>query len=909
MKLHQRLLLFLASCVSPFILAAQETAILQWANHVGGTKGDLFRDIAKDPSGNIITIGDFNETADFDPSAATYNIVAPNGGGYTMKMDADGNLIWAKSFQGELGIGTVSMYSLIVDDAGSSYITGEFYGTVDFDPGPAVFNLVSAGYDDIFFAKLDASGNFVWAKALPSVGAYVHSKQIGVDADHNVYLTGTIRNTTDFDPGPGETLLVPVATHMDTFFAKYDANGNLLWLKSIWYPVPSTTQSGAGADALTIDENGNMLIGGAFQGTSDFNPGAGTFNLTSNGARDAYILKLDKDGNFIWATSYGGTFAENITCLKTDGTHIYVVGDFEAQPTDFDPGPGQTILTGKLYTSKFDANGNFVWARTMGGMYIMQSWLAIDAGNVYITSSFHSIFGPADFDPGASEYLLTAEVWDLALTKLTKDGNFVWAVSGGAPDDFENNGKPVLDAAGNIYVGGSFGRTADFDPSACVYNITSYGQIDAFTYKVSQQTSIAAPTITSFTPGSGPVGSTVVITGTNFSATPSSNTVKFANNRTATVTSSTTTSLTVTVPASAITGKITVTVNCQTATSATDFIVGVAALPTITSFNPTSGATGATVTITGTNFSATPGNNIVRFNGTIATATTSTTTSITTSVPAGATTGKITVTVAGNTATSATDFTLTTASGIVINPQPQSINTCEGLTESFSINASGAANITYQWQKFNGASFANISNGGGYSGVTTKDLSINTTGNFGAGEYRCRVSGNATPDVYTQTATLTVNAYPIAEISINGSTLVASSGDSYQWYQNGTLVPQGTNQTFLLNVAEFGSYAVDVTVDGCTSTSDEFIYLMTANETIHDGLKIYPNPFKDHITIETTSQETLKVMIIDILGRPVSNHSIKNTTTLNVGDLSQGNYILIIQKGALSYRYRLQRTD
>ncbi|MCZ8214836.1 MAG: gliding motility-associated C-terminal domain-containing protein, partial [Cyclobacteriaceae bacterium] len=120
----------------------------------------------------------------------------------------------------------------------------------------------------------------------------------------------------------------------------------------------------------------------------------------------------------------------------------------------------------------------------------------------------------------------------------------------------------------------------------------------------------------------------------------------------------------------ATTGTITVTVAGNTATSATNFTV-TQPLPTITSFTPTSGPVGTTVTITGTNFDPTPVNNIVAFNGTTAVVTASTTTSITTTVPTGATTGKITVAVAGNTATSASDFTVTTLSGsVTITTEP-----------------------------------------------------------------------------------------------------------------------------------------------------------------------------------------------------------------------------------------------
>jgi len=161
------------------------------------------------------------------------------------------------------------------------------------------------------------------------------------------------------------------------------------------------------------------------------------------------------------------------------------------------------------------------------------------------------------------------------------------------------------------------------------------------------------PTITGFSPASGPVGSTVAINGTNFSTTPSSNTVKF-HNTTASVSAATTTQLTVTVPSGATTGTITVKVGTQTATSSSSYTVTVP--PTISSFSPADGVVGATVVIQGANFSATKVNNAVSFNGTSATVVSATTTKLTITVPAGATTGPIAVTVAGQTATSAAVF-------------------------------------------------------------------------------------------------------------------------------------------------------------------------------------------------------------------------------------------------------------
>ncbi len=165
------------------------------------------------------------------------------------------------------------------------------------------------------------------------------------------------------------------------------------------------------------------------------------------------------------------------------------------------------------------------------------------------------------------------------------------------------------------------------------------------------------PTIASFTPAGAVAGGSVTITGTNFNTTATNNTVKF-NGTVATVSSASATALVVTVPAAATSGKITVTVNSLTATSATDFNIYQA--PTITSFNPASNNAGGTVTITGTNFDATAANNVVKFNGTAATVTSATATTLVVNVPTGATDGKITVTTNGITAASATDFTVIT---------------------------------------------------------------------------------------------------------------------------------------------------------------------------------------------------------------------------------------------------------
>jgi N-acetylneuraminic acid mutarotase len=172
------------------------------------------------------------------------------------------------------------------------------------------------------------------------------------------------------------------------------------------------------------------------------------------------------------------------------------------------------------------------------------------------------------------------------------------------------------------------------------------------------------PDISYFSPKGGSVGSMVTINGSRFSATPSHNIVRF-NGVQATVTSATTIKLVVTVPPDASSGKISVSVSGLHDVSQYDFIV-VHQPPTIASFAPSSGYVpfvntgipGTVVTLYGTNFSPTPANNIVKFNGTTATVSNATTTGLTVSVPQGATSGKISVTTNNLTGISSNDFTI-----------------------------------------------------------------------------------------------------------------------------------------------------------------------------------------------------------------------------------------------------------
>lgn len=453
----------------------------QWAKSMGGSNTDQGYSIALDGAGNVYTTGSFLGTVDFDPGAGTNNLtsVGPGGDIFISKLDEAGNFLWATRLGGTYSnLGN----SIAVDGSGNVYSTGYFEGTADFDPGAGTSILTSAGQGgDIFIEKLDAAGNFIWAKSMGGP-SWDHGHSIFVDDSGNVYTTGTFGETADFDPGPGTSTLTSGGIS-DIFISKLDAAGNFLWAKSMG------GTDGERGSSIAVDGSGNVYITGFFGGTVDFDPGVGTSNLTSEGASDIFISKLDAAGNFSWAKRMGGPFSDAGTSVALDGSgDVYTTGSF-AGTVDFDPGTGTSILTSEgvtdVFISKLDAEGNFGWVKRMGGPdQDGGNSIAVDgSGKVYTTGYFQ---GTADFDPEAGTSILTsAGAFDIFISELDAAGNFGWARSMGSTAD-DSGHSIAVDGSGNVHTTGSFRETVDFDPGAGTSNLTSDGNKDIFISKLNE---------------------------------------------------------------------------------------------------------------------------------------------------------------------------------------------------------------------------------------------------------------------------------------------------------------------------------------------------------------------------------------------------------------------------------------
>lgn len=269
-------------------------------------------------------------TIDVDPGPAVYNIICPTTSGpdgLIEKLDSAGNFIWAKQISGNNGIAPLA---LALDTLSNVYITGQFRGTADFDPGVGTADLTATNNYDAFIAKYDSAGNHLWAEQI-SGGGLQSGYGVATDTFGGVVVTGLYEATADFDPSTGVYNMT--APDLDMFVLKLRADGSFAWANS----APSFGNNSP--HGIATDGLGNVYSTGDFFGGGDFDPGPGEYWLDEG----VYVQKLDSAGNFVWARDFDGEVPSTI--ILDHANDIYVVGRYGA-PGDFDPGPSVLTLNG-----------------------------------------------------------------------------------------------------------------------------------------------------------------------------------------------------------------------------------------------------------------------------------------------------------------------------------------------------------------------------------------------------------------------------------------------------------------------------------------------------------------------------------------------------------------------------------
>ena len=442
-------LFFILALCSVALFAQNEDWL--WAKQAGGISEDNGNSIAVDANGNSYITGEFRDSA-------TFGITTMTSSGendiFVAKLDINGNWLWVNQAGGISGsYGS----SIAVDDNGNSYVTGGFSGSATF----GTTTLTSSGDGDIFVAKMDSNGNWLWAKKAGGIsGGYGSS--IAVDANGNSYIIGSFWSIATFG---NTTLTSSGGYYTDIYVAKLDSKGNWLW---------ANKAGGLNWDygySIAVDANGNSYVTGCHLSSATF----GTITLTSSGGYDIFIAKLDSSGNWLWAKKAGGTsddYSRSITV--DDNGNSYVTGDFRSSATF-----GTTILNtsgyNDIFVAKLDINGNWLWAKKAGGTsYDYGCCIAVDDnGNSYVTGVFEgsATFGTTTLTSSGNE--------DIFVAKMDSNGNWLWAKKAGGQSN--DGGRSItVDDNGNSYVTGYFEESTTFG----ITTLTSSGDYEIFVAKI-----------------------------------------------------------------------------------------------------------------------------------------------------------------------------------------------------------------------------------------------------------------------------------------------------------------------------------------------------------------------------------------------------------------------------------------
>jgi hypothetical protein len=243
--------------------------------------------------------------------------------------------------------------------------------------------------------KYNNAGDYQWAKVWGGASEE-DCRALASDQDGHIFAGGMFVQTIDLNPGTGTDYHTSNGGY-DIYVSKLDASGNFYWAKT-WGGAENTWDV---PSSLSLDENRNIYIAGRFKSSViDFDPGTGVENHYCNGDYDAFVSKLDSEGEFQWARTWGGAEADyNSDLYITNDNTLYFLGYFRTT-VDLDPGPGEDFHTAELYSdinlSYFDQDGNYLWA-----LVWPEGGNAMDRnadGDFYFVGSFANT---VDFDPGA----------------------------------------------------------------------------------------------------------------------------------------------------------------------------------------------------------------------------------------------------------------------------------------------------------------------------------------------------------------------------------------------------------------------------------------------------------------------------------------------------------------------------
>ena len=478
-----------------------------WVKSFGGTASDKGISIGADSLGFIYISGYYNNEATFGSITLTNNNLGGNNKeNFIAKLDSFGTVLWALPGGNQSG-GCCDDRALgmHVTPGGDVFITGTYWGDYKLGVNGAPGTITANGgnnHDTSVMGKVDKDGNPQWVISFggnntsggcpyPIYDADDHAYDVKVDADGFIYVTGFFSGyDADFD---GFTITNPEwgnDCQPMGYIGKLDSNGNWLWVDKF---DGIKDQRGSRDNRLAIDQLSNIYVVGGFQNRGVSQTGTyGPFSITSNGEWDAFIFKMDENGNWLWAKNVGSNKSDRANSIAIDlDNDIYITGEYRNPMvfTGANASNGTDTLSHKqkrdIFVAKCNNNGDWIWAKRARSSGTDKPYqMSVDAnkqvflgGTTKDTLVFSNNLSVAPQIPGDT----TASSWVAQLDGSTNTGDWVWAkMAGSDTDDDDRTNDICPDGFGNAYAIGFYEDAANFDGNI----LTSLGRKDIFVWKI-----------------------------------------------------------------------------------------------------------------------------------------------------------------------------------------------------------------------------------------------------------------------------------------------------------------------------------------------------------------------------------------------------------------------------------------
>jgi hypothetical protein len=269
-----------------FICKLNKNGEFVWAKQLAGSQSEGNEGIEIDNLGNIIVIGDFAGTTDFDPGEDLYPITSIGGERdlYILKLSNQGEFIWVKSIQSANHKG---IHDINCDIENNIFITGFFSGFCEFDPLNNSFHFGALGSRDVFIEKMDQYGDILWVRRM-SANLSAEGLSIITDQEGNAYITGYSNGEMDFNPDYISYIVMAHGNH-DIFINKVNPDGHFRWGKVMGGPSMDEGLS------VAVNDKCAVFTAGHFHDSVDFDVCTWSYYLNSFGAGDIFIQKMSQD--------------------------------------------------------------------------------------------------------------------------------------------------------------------------------------------------------------------------------------------------------------------------------------------------------------------------------------------------------------------------------------------------------------------------------------------------------------------------------------------------------------------------------------------------------------------------------------------------------------------------------------